>query len=107
MSVSKRKKSVYTTSLIAIIITGLLILLFFRKEKRNLYITGENVNGVTSELSKPVPKNHPDVTFTDITKSASIHFKHFYGQRSIQLPEDMGSGAAWIDYDQDGSLVRA
>lgn len=102
MSVSKRKRSVYTTSLVAIIVTGILILIFFREEKRNLYITGENVSGVTSELSKPVPNNHPDVTFTDITKSAGIHFIHFYGQRSIQLPEDMGSGAAWIDYDQDG-----
>jgi len=102
MSVSKRKRSVYITSVIAIIVAVLLILIFFRKEKRRLYITGELADGVTSELSKAVPKDHPDVIFTDITKSADIHFKHFYGQRSTQLPEDMGSGAAWIDYDQDG-----
>ena len=102
MSVSKRKRSIYITSLIAIIIAVLLILIFFRKEKRKVYTTGELAEGVTSELSKAVPKDHPDVRFTDITKSAGIHFTHFYGQRSTQLPEDMGSGAAWIDYDQDG-----
>ena len=33
---------------------------------------------------------------------AGIQFTHFSGERSTQLPEDMGSGAAWIDYDQDG-----
>ncbi len=27
---------------------------------------------------------------------------HFDGTRSTQLPEDMGSGAAWGDYDNDG-----
>ena len=102
MSVSKRKRSIYITSLISTLVIVALILIFFRKEKRNVYITGENVNGVTSELSKAVPKDHPDVNFTDITNSAGIHFTHFYGQRSTQLPEDMGSGAAWIDYDQDG-----
>ncbi|MBI4161785.1 MAG: VCBS repeat-containing protein, partial [Acidobacteria bacterium] len=30
------------------------------------------------------------------------HFRTFSGPRSSQLPEDMGSGAAWGDYDNDG-----
>jgi len=103
MSISRRKRSIYVTSLIATVFALVLILFFFRRQKVSVYIPGELVKGVTAELYKPVPKNHPDVTFTDITKRAGIHFTHFYGQRTIQLPEDMGSGAAWVDYDQDGN----
>ncbi|HKI47252.1 MAG TPA: CRTAC1 family protein [Balneolales bacterium] len=44
----------------------------------------------------------PDITFKDVASQAGIHFRHFYGTRTSQIPEDMGSGAAWIDYDQDG-----
>lgn len=103
MSISKRKRSIYVTSLIAIVFALVLTLFFFRKQKVSLYSPGESVKGVTAELYKPVPKNHPDVVFTDITKRAGINFMHFDGQRSTQLPEDMGSGAAWVDYDQDGN----
>ena len=46
--------------------------------------------------------DYPPVTFTDVTEQAGIHFQHFHGVRSTQLPEDMGSGAAWGDYDNDG-----
>jgi hypothetical protein len=102
MSVSKRKKSNYLTSLLAILIAVALIFIFFKKEKRKLYITGENVNGVTSEFSKALPENYPQIAFADATTSSAIYFKHFYGQRSSQLPEDMGSGVAWLDYDRDG-----
>jgi hypothetical protein len=49
-----------------------------------------------------VPHGYPHVTFTDVTERAGIHFEHFHGVRSTQLPEDMGSGAAWGDYDNDG-----
>ena len=31
-----------------------------------------------------------------------MRFHHFPGVRSTQLPEDMGSGAAWGDFDDDG-----
>ena len=87
----------------ATVFAAVLIFFFFVKGKRKLYSPGEHVDGVTAELWKAVPKNHPDVTFTDITKRAGIQFTHFYGQRTTQLPEDMGSGAGWIDYDQDGN----
>jgi len=104
MSISKRKRSIYLTSLIAIVGVVILLIIFIKPKKRKIYIPGEHVQGVTAVLSKPVPKNHPDVSFTDVTKRSDIRFTHFHGQRSTQLPEDMGSGAAWIDYDQDGYL---
>ena len=45
----------------------------------------------------------PDIQFTDITRSARIDFAHNNGARGEKyLPETMGSGCAFIDYDGDG-----
>ena len=43
------------------------------------------------------------IQFTDITAAAGIHFKHNSGAFGKKyLPETMGSGACFIDYDNDG-----
>jgi hypothetical protein len=45
----------------------------------------------------------PDLRFTDVTASAGIAFTHVsgaYGERL--LPETMGGGVAFLDYDADG-----
>jgi enediyne biosynthesis protein E4 len=45
----------------------------------------------------------PHVRFTDITSQAGIHFKHTNGAFGKKmLPETMGSGVAFLDYDKDG-----
>ena len=45
----------------------------------------------------------PSVQFTDITQEAGIDFVHVSGARGEKfLPETMGSGAAFFDYDGDG-----
>jgi hypothetical protein len=49
-----------------------------------------------------IPPEYSPIQFTDVTEKAGIRFQHFHGARSTQLPEDMGSGAAWGDYDNDG-----
>ena len=105
MSISKRKRSLKIMSWLATASVLALLIVFFIIIKRNQkqYDPGEPINGVTVELYKPVPKNHPEVEFKDVTKIAGIDFTHFSGKRTEQLPEDMGSGAAWIDYDQDGN----
>ncbi len=46
----------------------------------------------------------PPVIFKDITEAAGITFIHSYGVRSSVLPEDVGSGAAFADYDKDGHV---
>lgn len=66
------------------------------------YHPGEDRQGITSDLARELPANYPRVTFTDVTSEAGIGYVHFSGKRSSQLPEDMGSGAAWGDYDRDG-----
>ncbi len=43
------------------------------------------------------------VTFTDVTAQAGIHFKHNSGAFGKKyLPETMGSGVCFLDYDNDG-----
>ncbi len=66
------------------------------------YKPGEKIEGITSELDRAVPDDHPRAAFTDVTRAAGVNFRHFSGVRTSQLPEDMGSGAAWGDYDGDG-----
>ena len=44
------------------------------------------------------------VTFRDVTVAAGIRFVHSHGPRSSLLPEDIGSGTAFADYDNDGDL---
>src|SRR5215831_20765543 len=43
------------------------------------------------------------VRFTDITQAAGIKFKHNSGRAGKKyLPETVGSGGAFLDYDNDG-----
>ncbi len=45
----------------------------------------------------------PTIKFTDITQTAGIHFTHNNGAFGKKyLPETMGPGCAFIDYDNDG-----
>jgi enediyne biosynthesis protein E4 len=45
----------------------------------------------------------PTVRFTDITREAGIHFVHVNGAYGDKLlPETMGGGVAFLDYDNDG-----
>lgn len=45
----------------------------------------------------------PEIPFTDITEEAGIHFVHNNGAAGEKLlPETMGGGAAFFDYDNDG-----
>src|SRR5215813_11379116 len=49
------------------------------------------------------PEAPGGVQFTDVTTAARINFKHVNGAFGKKyLPETMGSGAAFLDYDADG-----
>lgn len=41
--------------------------------------------------------------FSDVSRQAGLDsFSSFAGRRTSQLPEDMGGGVAWADFDNDG-----
>ncbi len=47
--------------------------------------------------------NSPGFSFTDVTASAGLNFRHHSGAfGSKYLPETMGPGCAFVDYDADG-----
>src|SRR5271168_4372637 len=51
-----------------------------------------------------IPSNNGATThFEDVTRAAGIHFVHNNGAFGKKwLPETMGSGVAFLDYDNDG-----
>jgi enediyne biosynthesis protein E4 len=55
-------------------------------------------------LAGPAPEtSSPGFRLVDITKSAGIHFQHNSGAYGGKLlPETLGSGCAFLDYDRDG-----
>jgi enediyne biosynthesis protein E4 len=64
---------------------------------------GEALPEITDRLSKDLPAGAPLPVFVDVTAAAGLGaFRSFHGERTSQLPEDMGSGAAWGDFDDDG-----
>jgi hypothetical protein len=53
-------------------------------------------------IAAPVRPSGP-IEFTEVTSQAGIHFKHNSGAFGKKyLPETMGSGVCFIDYDNDG-----
>jgi len=57
----------------------------------------------TVEIRETSKVDIPRVPFTDVTESAGIHFRHENGARGKKLlPETMGGGCAFFDFDDDG-----
>ena len=51
----------------------------------------------------PLPRPSGPIGFTEVTAEAGIRFKHNNGALGKKyLPETIGSGAAFLDYDNDG-----
>ncbi|OFW00032.1 MAG: hypothetical protein A3F68_08030 [Acidobacteria bacterium RIFCSPLOWO2_12_FULL_54_10] len=102
---TRRKRLIFQYTLFGIVsvlaATGILLLVRGRPKP---YLPGEKVEGITSDLARNLPAGYPQIQFTNVATQAGIRFKHFHGKRTTQLPEDMGSGAAWGDFNNDGNL---
>jgi hypothetical protein len=93
----------FRRSLVAVSVAGagvaLVLLLWSRSPEPELVDEAEPSRPQVQELTE----QPPDVRFTDITREAGIDFVHENGARGAKLmPETMGSGAAFFDYDGDG-----
>jgi tetratricopeptide (TPR) repeat protein len=101
----KRRRRLYWTYgfLAAAVIAGIAVgILLYRSNRTSPYVPGEKVEGITDKLSLNIPEEAPLPRFSEVSSQAGLDFQQFNGPRSSQLPEDMGSGAAWGDYDNDG-----
>ena len=86
---------------------------FAGRTRQRAYVPGleaETSAEITRSLDRGLPSTVPapngegpeGVAFHEGAREAGLVFEHFHGRRSSQLPEDMGSGLAWGDYDGDG-----
>jgi len=100
----RRRLLAWTGGLGAAFVVAAAVVVWIATRPEPTYRPGEAVRGLTADLARDLPPDYPRVTFTDVSAEAGITFRHFAGRRTSQLPEDMGSGAAWGDYDGDGWL---
>lgn len=67
------------------------------------YRPDEQSADITSDLSRALPPGAPRPDFTNVTAAAGLAaFRNFAGPRTSQMPEDIGPGLAWGDFDLDG-----
>jgi hypothetical protein len=100
----RRRLLLVTAGLGALFVAVAALAVWLALRPEPTYRPGEAVAGLTADLARTVPADHPRTSFANVTQEAGIDFRHFSGYRSSQLPEDMGSGAAWGDFDNDGWL---
>jgi tetratricopeptide (TPR) repeat protein len=81
-------------------IVGVLI---YRATRPQVRRPGEALPEITAKLARNLPTEAPMPLLIDVTEAAGLAgFRSFAGDRTSQLPEDMGSGMAWGDFDNDG-----
>jgi tetratricopeptide (TPR) repeat protein len=101
----RRRRLVWTVTLLVIgSVAGTAIgLAVYRGRRAATYLPGEDNPEITRRLARGLPEDAPEPRLTDVTQSAGLGaFRSFAGERTSQLPEDMGSGLAWGDLDNDG-----
>jgi enediyne biosynthesis protein E4 len=106
-SVSPRRRRLrWTVALLsaAAVLSVVGAILAHRHNRTTTYRPDEKPDDITSTLARDLPPDAPKPRFTDVTRAAGLGgFRSFIGDRTSQLPEDMGSGAAWGDFNNDGN----
>lgn len=101
----RRRRVLWTAVLLVIGITAAAFALMraYRQRQGAEYRPGEVNPDITQSLAQGVPQGAPKPVFVDVTRDAGLDgFVTFAGARGSQLPEDMGPGGAWGDFDNDG-----
>ena len=100
---SKRLRLTLTALIAAVAVLVAATVYVYLATRPEPYRPGEDLGDITQTLSRELPADAPRPVLIDVTAAAGLDgFVHFKGVRTSQLPEDMGSGAAWGDYDNDG-----
>jgi enediyne biosynthesis protein E4 len=102
VKLTRRKKKVVLWSASAMIILVLMASVLWHEGEQETYLPGQQVEGLTSRLARELPPDVPPIHFENVAERAGISFRHFYGTRGSRITEDMGSGVAWIDYNNNG-----
>ncbi len=92
-------------SVVTIVIAIIIAALFVWKNSRIDPMARNDdgsVSGLTSVLERTVDEEMVTFAFEDVTEQSGVSFVHFGATRNSLLPEDMGSGLAWGDYDNNG-----
>ncbi len=94
------RKTLLLCSLPVVLVALFIAIAHWTDDER--YVAGEEEEGITRSLDRSLERPATHLRFTDVAEQAGIRFDHFPFRRTSQLPEDMGSGGAWGDYDGDG-----
>ena len=87
----------------ALLVGGLVGVVVYLKSRPAQYRPDEQSDDITSSLAHELPPEAPEPRLADITREAGLAgFRNFTGDRTSQLPEDVGPGLAWGDFNNDG-----
>ncbi len=90
-------------SLLVFLGIGVLVAIAMLIARRPVTVTPETAIAKEAPQAVRAAATIPSVAFRDITQAAGIDFVQFNGAYGDKLlPETMGSGAAFFDYDNDG-----
>lgn len=102
---SPRRRRLRTTVIvltIASIVAAAIGTVIYFKTRPTQYRPDEQPEDITSSLARNLPPDAPQPRFVDVTATAGLRsFRNFIGDRTSQLPEDIGPGLAWGDFDND------
>jgi tetratricopeptide (TPR) repeat protein len=91
-----------TLSVLALLGSALGALIYF-KTRPAQYRPDEPSADITSDLARNLPPETPKPRLADVTHAAGLgEFRNFTGGRTAEMPEDIGPGLAWGDFDNDG-----
>ncbi len=97
-----KRRTLRRLTILGSLLVGVVVLVLLWPKGDGVYISGEELEGITDTLGRALPDDHPPVRFREVTKESGLLFRHFPYVRSGRLPEDMGSGVALGDADGDG-----
>jgi hypothetical protein len=101
----KVRRALVRSGWLLLILAGLLLggVLWYRTERPQPEPLEQVEIALPATQSAAQSEGPPAIPFTDITQAAGIDFVHVngaYGERL--MPETIGSGLAFLDYDRDG-----